>query len=417
MSYCKLDENGKTIPSGKRSNRKPAKREERGGELYHYEIYVAIPLPSGEYKQVRRRKWLPDDEAAADYERELRGAPPRKALTWVAGHQKWLDANKNDLSQGHVQTSRAAIDLWCEKFGKHSTIEGTTLLAFSEWIGNEATKGTGRAAQIKHEHFLAIARWCRARGLVESIPFDKSPKPKARTKTRRPASIQEFLDYREILPESMRHLWSMLGWTGMRLTAACELREDKIESAHFSVLTKFRKWIPYPRTPEVDRVIAAARRFKAKREIDSPYLFTKDNGNPWKKDYFNNRLHLVAKEENERRREHNEAQLPIITSHQLRHMAGTVGGENNLSPDQLQALLAQDSRQSSENYVDKTMGMRRFGMATLAKAISDVEKMYKNDTEIDKDPYAHLRDGPYRDLLAHTVTCPSCGCKFHPDKA
>lgn len=408
MAFYKLDAKGKTIPKKGRTGREPVTKKERGKTLYHYEIYVAIPQPGDKTKQIRKRFWLPDDIAAQEKQREIKHEPPRDALTWEEGHKKWLDFHQGEFSEGHVNTSIVCLRQWHETFGKDSTIEGTTLAQYSRWIDEKAKEGTGRAAQIKHEHMLAIARWCRSKGLVEQIPFEHAKKPKARTQKRTAATGETYVAYLAILPESMRHLWRLLAFTSMRITAACELREEDIHDGVFRVFTKFREWVPYPMTPEIREIIEAARMFKIKRGISSPYLFTKDNGRSWKKDYFNSRLKDIVKAENDKRAEAGLSTLPKIVPHQLRHMGGTALGEETMSPDVIKAGLGHKDRRSAEDYIDPTMKMRTIALTTIGRVVSDVEKMYKNDMGSKTEavgPGSHDSD---EDAIWEEIICPYC---------
>lgn len=421
MSYRKLDIKGKPIPRNSRSIRKPAERMVGGVPHYHYEIFVTIKQQDGKSREIRKRFWLADDQAAENKQRELKHQAPVNALSWIDAHAKWLEDNRADFSPGHIATSENTIKLWTEDFGADSTVEGTGLAEFTQWITEKAKEGTGRAAQIKREHLLAIARWCRERGLVTAIPFEFSPKPKARTKKRRSAAIEEFHAYAALLPESMRHLWWMLGLTGARLTAICELKDKDITDTEFTVLTKFREYVTYPITDDIAQVIADARQFKADREIESPYLFTKDSGRPWKKDYFSFCLHKVANAENARRKAEAEkvggegapfTALPIITAHQLRHMVGTVGAEEGLSVDQLQAVLAQKSRQSSEDYVDKTQKMRAKGLSVVGSVIKRVgnlsEKYDISANQARNDIEEARAEETDIEAIWRVVRCPHC---------
>lgn len=408
MAFYKLDAKGKRIPNKGRTGREPVTKKERGKTLYHYEIYVSIPQPGDKTKQIRKRFWLPDDIAAQEKQREIKHEPPRDALTWVDGHKKWLDFHQGQFSAGHVNTSIVCIRQWSETFGKDSTIEGTTLAQYSRWIDEKALEGTGRAAQIKHEHMLAIARWCRSKGLVEHILFEHAKKPKARTKKRTAATGETYVAYLAILPENMRHLWRMLAYTSMRITAACELKEEDIHDGVFYVFTKFREWVPYPLTPEIREIIEAARTFKSKRGISSPYLFTKNNGRPWKKDYFNSRLKDIVTAENEKRANEGEPALPKIVPHQLRHMGGTTLAEETMSPDIITAGLAQKDRRSADSYIDPTMKMRTIALTTIGRVVSDVEKMYKKDMNLATHPEQAEESEVTQESIWEEITCPHC---------
>ncbi len=253
---------------------------------------------------------------------------------------------------------------WCAAFGASVTIEGTTLAMFSGWIGEKAKEGKGRGAQLKHGHLLAIARWCRARGMVETIPFEHAPKPEARIEKRKPAEVGMFFKYLEILPSHMATMWKMLGLTGMRISAACTLVEDDITDTEFTVTTKGDKRVTYTITPDLATVIEEARAFKRKgirplTPIESKYLFVNSRGVMWNKGAFNNQLQRIR----------TLAGLPKITSHQLRHMAGTLAGEKGLDAIVIKALLAHESLKSTEGYVDKTQKMRDQGLAVVADSL------------------------------------------------
>lgn len=200
----------------------------------------------------------------------------------------------------------------------------------------------------------------------------------------------------------------MLAFTSMRITAACELREEDIHDGVFRVFTKFREWVPYPMTPGIREIIEAARAFKIKRGIASPCLFTKDNGRPWKKDYFNSRLKDIVKAENDKSAEAGLPLLAKIVSHQLRHMGGTALGEETMSPDVIKAGLGHKDRRSAEDYIDPTMKMRTIALTTIARVVSDVEKMYKSDMNQETAPGLPESDKTATEAIWEEVTCPYC---------
>lgn len=371
MAFRLLDEKGKPLPKKGRTSRRPAFREEQGGTVYHYEIFVRINCLDGKVRDIRKRLWLPNDITAQVIERELKTGHATKKMTWAEAHRQWLDGNKGKFSDGHAANSVVTIRKWCERFGVESTIEGTTLAQFSSWCEEICLKGKGRGGQIRRAHLLAIARWCRDRGLVKEIPFEHSPKPAARLEKRRAASLDEFLAIAEAMPSEMIFLWRMLGLTGMRLSAACGVREDGITDTSFIVLTKFRREVLYPITPMVADVITDARRFKSERGIVSDFLFTREDGKPWVKDRFHNRLKSLIKAKS----------LPDITSHQLRHMGGTLLAKNNYNRDIIAAGLAHEDEKSSATYIDKDMEMRRTALMGIEGAVKDVYFLSISDTK------------------------------------
>jgi integrase len=298
--------------------------------------------------------------ALAGKERELKREAPQDALTWPEAHRRWLEGNAGRFSEGHTENSRTTIRLWCQSFGAGSTIEGTPLAAFTEWVDDLAHAGKGRGAEIRRNHLLAIARWCRARGLVKEIPFEHSPKPPARIQPRRAATVEEFFNYAAVLPESMVYAWRLMGLTGIRLTAVLSLAESDIRPDGFTVLTKFQKRVSYSMTPQIQGIFDAARRFKAGLNLESHLLFVTDRGRPWRKDTFHKQLIKIGAAHC----------LPRITSHQLRHMAGTILAEENMSADIIKAGLAHETRASAESYIDQTQTMRDIALKTLDKKLT-----------------------------------------------
>lgn len=399
MAFRKLDDKGNPIPKKGRSKRLPAEKKEHGQTLFHYQVKVSIKQQDGKYKQILRHKWLPDDIAAEEYQRQLLHKAPVNALTWEQAHKLWVEGNIGKFSDGHISNSKTTMKQWYEAFGTNSTIETTTLAAFSEWIDELARKGTGRAAQIKRGHLLAIARWCRERGLIVDIPFEHSPKPTSREKKVRPATIEEFYKIADLLPAHQSLLWQLLGVTGMRLGAACNLREADIGKHDFTVLTKGRKRETYPITGPVDDIIKKARKWKAKHKFSKcPYLFCNLVGNRWTSTTFGRYVKKVCgKKENK---------LSGITPHQLRHLAGTILGEENLSVNIIMAGLGHADQKSSHIYVDKTAGMRAKAMDVL------IQNLYKNNPKrpldiVDVDCSKLGKTGENVE-----ITCPCCERKF-----
>ncbi len=405
MSYRQLDAKGKPIPRDGRSTRKPAEKMIGGKPHYHYEIAGAISQPGGKRLQYRKRFWLPDDHAADAKEREILRKPSADALTWTEAHRRWIDANRSKFSPLHIANTEITMKQWCAAFGAGVTIEGTTLAMFSGWIGEKAKEGKGRGAQLKHGHLLAIARWCRARGMVETIPFEHAPKPEARIEKRKPAEVGMFFKYLEILPSHMATMWKMLGLTGMRISAACTLVEDDITDTEFTVTTKGDKRVTYTITPDLATVIEEARAFKRKgirplTPIESKYLFVNSRGVMWNKGAFNNQLQRIR----------TLAGLPKITSHQLRHMAGTLAGEKGLDAIVIKALLAHESLKSTEGYVDKTQKMRDQGLAVVADSLQIFSSKNADSSNPAQSPNGNC------DLNPTLITCPCCHHKFSISK-
>lgn len=408
MSYRKLDTKGKPIPRNGRSTRKPAEKMINGKPHFHYEIAGAIPQPDGKRLQYRKRFWLLNDYAADAKEREILHKPPSQALTWMEAHRRWVDANRAKFSPLHIANTEITLKQWCASFGASATIEGTTLAAFSGWVEEKAKEGKGRGAQLKYGHLLAIARWCRARGMVDSVPFEHAPKPEARIDKRKPAEVGMFFKYMEILPPHMVTMWKMLGLTGMRISAACTLLEDDITDTEFTVTTKGDKRVTYSITPDLATVIEEARAFKRKGvlkgkgksrklvPVGSEYLFVNSRGVRWNKGAFNNQL----------QRHRTDAGLPKITSHQLRHMAGTLAGEKGLDAIVIKALLAHESLKSTEGYVDKTQKMRDQGLAVVADSLQIFTS--KNADPADRGRSTTNNHDPDSTL----ITCPHCYRNF-----
>lgn len=395
MSYRRLDENGTPLPRSGRITRRPAQRQERGQPLYHYEIVVAIAAEGGKWKYLKRRYWLPDDTAAQIKERELKHEPPLYALTWPEAHRLWLEGNSKRFSRSHVEASERTMREWAQSFGANSTIEGTSLAAFTSWVDDKAKGNTGRTAQVKYGHLLAIARWCRQRGLIKEIPFEHAPKPIARMRKRGPISPEQFHRIAAVLPENMRLVWQLMGLTGMRLSAACSLKEKDITDREFTVTTKGSKRVTYSITPTIADIIMSARKWKEKRKKQptTDALFCNRLGTSWNKTSFGHGLQRCL----------GRHKLPVATSHQLRHLAGTLMAESNFSPDIIQAGLGHDSRASAESYVDQTQSMRDNALKALDKILT------KNDTKTgESDPIPPQKTQPQKPRR-HRVKCPQCG--------
>ncbi len=422
MSYHQLDINGRPLPKKGRTTRKPAKRLERGVTLYHYEIYVSISQPGEKPKQIRRRYWLPNESAehleAQQRERELKHEAPVGALTWREALRLWVEGNA-DFSREHIHNATVTVDMWERDFGAGAAIEGTSLAAFSEWIGELGKEGTGRAAQNRRAHLLAIARWARSRGLVKGVDFEHSPKPVDRMQKRRSATVEEFHARVAILPRSMKFLWLLLGMTGMRVSAACGIGESDIDETKgvLTVTTKNGKVVTYTITPALAAIIAEARSFKAagwrkgrgKDKVTVPIttdrLFCNDRGIPWTKDTFNHKLSKIQA----------AANMTTLTPHQLRHMVGTLAAEGGMSSKVIQALLAHDSEESARPYVDLTQRMRDMALTAVSGALGDVEKLYKTDMKQPRNPLTSASSSQHEATTSHMTTCPCCGYKYMVD--
>ncbi|MCD8352549.1 MAG: site-specific integrase [Planctomycetaceae bacterium] len=401
MALHKLDTQGKPIPP--RSRREPATRRIRGVDHYHYMVYVAIPQPGGKYRHVRRRYWLPDDAAAVAMERELKREAPPDALTWEQAYDRWKAENVGRLSLGHMQGVDISFRKWFADFGTSSTIEGTDLASFTGWLAEQAKGTKGRAAQLRQSHLLTVAKWCRSRGIIKDIPFEHAPKPAARLDKVRAATVEEFLDIGKRLPPQMVWLWRLLGLTGMRISAACDLLESDIGKDSFTVTTKGNKRVEYPITPEIREVIEGAREWKREKGFTSETLFCSFRGRRWKHYHFSEQLRELAKGYD-------------ITPHQLRHMAGTIMAEGNLSPDLIQAGLGHEDRSSAEAYIDQTRTMRKTALRTVSAAIKKVQKKSKNDTRDGEEAENEQQSVEAKADENGIIICPCCGCNIRTNK-
>lgn len=361
-----IDSKGKLVPLGK-PNPRLAEKIMNGVTHYHYVIHVALPDGDGKYRHIKKRFWLPDDMAAKEMERSLKKDKPVELMTWEKAHALWLAENRHDFSDDHARNSEATLERWKKEFGADSTIEETTLAQFTAWVFEQAKIGKGRGGQLRRNHLLAIARWARSRGLVTNIPFEHSPMPKARTEKKRAATLDEFWGIYEAIPEPMKYLWLFMGLTGVRISAACGLTEDNVGENTFRVFTKFRKWIEYPLTDSVKNLIISALEYRKRTGANLNNVFCTMRGRPWNKQSFNNAL----------KRKLDKTAYAKISSHQLRHMAGTILASKNLSADMIQAALAHDSRESGEEYIDQTMDMRSTSMTVLADSVlTDPKAMF-----------------------------------------
>lgn len=403
MSYRKLDANHIPLPRKRRTKREAATRLERDVTLYHYEITYVLSLGGGKRKHVRRRFWLPGDVAAAAKERELRYDAPAHALTWGDAYSRWKADRTPHLSQGHLGGVEITMNKWFASFGASSTVEGTTLPAFVEWLQSQAKGNKGRGAQLRRSHLLTIARWCRSRGFVEKIPFEHAPKPDAKMERRRPATVDEFFSIAEILPPQMVWMWRMLGLTGMRISAACTLLESDIGAESFTVTTKGDKRVEYPITPGIREVIDGARAWKLERGFSPPTLFCSHRGRRWTHYHFSEQLRKRAKDYK-------------ITPHQLRHMAGTIMAEGNLSPDIIQAGLGHSDRSSSEVYIDQTRAMRKTALAAVSKALGDSKKIATTDTQSARIASSEPESTTVKMTEDGRIVCPCCSCNILIEK-
>lgn len=406
MSYRKLDEKGK--PVSKNGKNKAAVRGEGDGKLYHYAVAVSIKQDGGKYKSILRHAWLPNDAAADEFQRQLKRQPSARALTWQDAFDRWIDDNKVKRSPRHIENVEATMRRWIAAFGATKTIGGTELGEYTTWIMERSKSGKGRGAQLDHSHLLAVARWARERGLVTEVPFDHAPKPEDRTEKRAPAAVNEFHQIAEVLPEHLSLLWRLLGLTGMRLGAACVLMESDITDQKFTVTTKGKKRVTYQLTPPTRDIIKKARQWKVDHGfVGKPYLFCNARGEMWNSKSIGNRLgQIIEKENNAIKKAGGTKFLPKVTAHQLRHLAGTVLGNENFEVPTIMAALGHSNPASSQVYIDKTQTMRNKAMDSLIKNLSKSDpQQHILTVEIDTERLEEIENGI-------DVDCPCCSAKL-----
>jgi integrase len=144
----------------------------------------------------------------------------------------------------------------------------------------------------------------------------------------------------------------------------------------------------------------AARKFKAGPNLESPLLFVTDRSRPWRKDTFHKQLIKIGAAHH----------LPRITSHQLRHMAGTILAEENMSADIIPAGLAHDRRASAEAYIDQTQAMRDIALKTPGKKLS------KFGTDLDQAGQNSGKHESAKNNITKHITCPFIFAIFNKQK-
>ena len=407
MSYRRLDTNNKPLPrKGQgRTSREPATKKIGGKDHYHYEITYIVSAGDGNRRYAKRHFWLLNDDEAERKQRELKFQAPAEALTWRDAAAVFMKSRK--LSPSHQKAISITIDKWCASLGAGSTLEGTSLAAFCSWLEMRRKGNTGRAAQLDFSHLMAIARWCRQRGMVKELPFIDAPKPEAVSKKRKPAGVEQFHDMLEVLPEAMRFVWRMLGLTGMRLSAACTLLESRIEGKTFTVITKGDRSVSYPITPAIAALIRDAKAWKAEKGFSTGYLFCNAHGAAWNNQSYGQQLRKVCE----------RLEIPRVTAHQLRHLAGTAMAQQNLSADIIQAGLGHRSRKSAEVYIDQTQKMRDRALKAVDKIISKTHDNNLTTIDTKNTDMGNLGQSPTPSQARQRkrITCPRCGHKHSID--
>lgn len=407
MSYHRLDAKNKPLPrKGQgRTSREPATKRIGGQECYRYEIIFTVSAGGGKRRFAKRRFWLPNDEAAEHKQRELRFEPPSEALTWKAAAATYLNSKK--VSIAHRKGIDNTIEKWCASLGEESTLEGTSLAVFCTWLESRKEGHTGRAAQLDFSHMMAIARWCNKRGMVRNLKFLDAPKPEAVSQKRKPAKVDQFHAMTDALPMAMRFLWRMLGLTGMRLSAACTLLETRVTEQDFTVTTKGDKDVTYTITPAIDQLIREARAWKAAKGFTTTYLFCNGHGAAWNNQSFGQQLRKVC----------DRLEIPRVTAHQLRHLAGTAMAQANLSVDIIQAGLGHSSRKSAEVYIDQTQAMRDQALKAVDEIVGKIDdnNMTTNDMKICKSGKSGRDLEGSNKPRRRRITCPRCGHKHFAD--
>ena len=275
------------------------------------------------------------------------------------------------MSAAHRLGITRTLDKWCASFGEGSTLEETTLAAFCSWLEKRKEGKTGRAAQLDYSHLMAVAQWCRKRGMVKTTPFIEAPKPEATVRKRVPAGVDEFHDMLSQLPESMRFIWRMM--------------------------------VAYSTTPAIAKIIADARAWKTEKGFVTDCLFCNTHGAAWNNQSYGQQLRKVC----------DRLKIPRITSHQLRHLAGTSMGEDNLSAKVISAGLGHRSTKSSDVYISQTRKMRDMALQAVEKKLGefDDKKMTKNYTKNDTLGENGQDSAKPEKPRKVRITCPNCGHK------
>ena len=378
---------------------------EHGKPFFHYEIFYDLPIiGDGKRRQRRKRAWLPDDAAAEAMERALRGDAPAHMLAWREAWERWRDEHTGKRAAGTFANMACDFRRLLARFGEDATIEGTSLAAYSIWLGEMAKGGkTGRAGAIAKSSTMVVAKWAKKRGLIASIPFADATAPEVKLGKRRPATLAEYAEalrvLREVRPDAAM-VWELLGLTGMRLGAALGLREGDIDAAEkkFTVTTKGaaiegRRMVDYPLAPEISALFARARAWKRERGFEVENVFLNRNGHAWSVQTFDRVIRDARSSFGE------GFSSGSLVPHSLRHMAGTLMAKAKFTPDMIQAGMGHADRRSSETYIDHDLEMRAEATKVLATSLQ------QNDSIMDElvgNPVAKGDNGL-------PVSCPHCG--------
>lgn len=189
-------------------------------------------------------------------------------------------------------------------------------------------------------------------------------------------------------------MW-LLELTGMRISAACGLLESDIGEDDQGEATG----VEYPLTPEIREVVEGARAWRRGCEFSSPTLFCCNRGRPWKHYTFSEQLRERAK-------------VYTITPHQLRHTAGRMMAEGNLSPDIIQAGLGHGDRSSAEAYIDQTRTMRRRALRAVSESLKNINKLSTSDPEFRIITSEACNGVTHKIQPKLEITCPDCDHKY-----
>ena len=189
----------------------------------------------------------------------------------------------------------------------------------------------------------------------------------------------------------------------MRLGAACTLLESRITENEFTVVTKGSQEVVYSTTPAIAKIIADARAWKAEKGFVTNCLFCNTHGAAWNNQSYGQQLRKVC----------DRLKIPRITSHQLRHLAGTSMGEDNLSAKVISAGLGHRSTKSSDVYISQTRKMRDMALQAVEKKLGefDDKKMTKNYTKNDTLGENGQDSAKPEKPRKVRITCPNCGHK------
>ena len=208
--------------------------------------------------------------------------------------------------------------------------------------------------------------------------------------------VEDLSRYAKALDPHARLMFLMLAYSGVRVSALCNLKHEDIRDDRIRLDEKGGVEREVILEELLRGLVDEAAAMNTEKGFRSAYVFLNRKGNKWNKDSFRRNT----------KRSWDKSDLPHRTPHQLRHMFATLAGEK-FGADMVRAGLGHLCRETSERYVHPDVKMAdKVGRTVRQEIVTHMAHIFGKSRKL------VARGGKSKHGPDGVAECPSCGCKF-----